>query len=182
MVVMDEVVGEQNENHRTSELPHWMLKKSKVEEEIKHLQLESKLFSSALERLGPVEDEMVGNKKTAGNGTARDGGANLKKKRDEQRLAAVLLTTEQKLEISIREMEDVRTLFTHKQNDWEKEMEMVMAELEEFEIRIGEVKKDAYEFKRGVTAVTVGGQRSGKIVAEKVVRFHEDKLRDKVIV
>ncbi len=46
-------------------------------------------------------------------------------------------------------------------------------------MRIAELKKEAYEFKRDIV---VGAEnfRSGRTMAEKVVRYMEEKLRQKV--
>ena len=50
--------------------------------------------------------------------------------------------------------------------------------LEETDVRIAELKKDAYEFKRDIV---VGAEnfRTGKTMAEKVIRYMEEKLRQK---
>lgn len=52
------------------------------------------------------------------------------------------------------------------------------AVLEETDIRITELKKDAYEFKRDIV---VGGEnmRTGKTMAEKMTRYMEEKLRQR---
>ena len=45
-------------------------------------------------------------------------------------------------------------------------------------MRIAQVKKDVYEFRR---EIVIGGEnpRTGKIIAEKVIRYSEEKLRQK---
>ncbi len=50
--------------------------------------------------------------------------------------------------------------------------------LEETDVRIAELKKDAYEFKRDIV---VGAEnfRTGKTMAERVIRYMEEKLRQK---
>ena len=54
------------------------------------------------------------------------------------------------------------------------------AVLEETDQRIAELRKEAYEFKRDIV---VGAEnfRTGKTMAEKVIRYMEEKLRHKVI-
>ena len=51
--------------------------------------------------------------------------------------------------------------------------------LEQTDVRIAEMKKEAYEFKRDIV---VGAEnfRSGRTMAEKVIRYMEEKLRQKV--
>ena len=53
------------------------------------------------------------------------------------------------------------------------------AEMEEVDIRISEVKKASYEFKRDIVSQAVN-PRTGKIMAEKIVRYYEDKMKAKV--
>lgn len=53
------------------------------------------------------------------------------------------------------------------------------AVLEETDARIAELKKEAYEFKRDIV-VGAENPRTGKTMAEKVIRYMEDRLRQKV--
>ena len=50
--------------------------------------------------------------------------------------------------------------------------------MEETDVRIAELKKEAYEFKRDIV---VGAEnfRTGRTMAEKVIRYMEEKLRQK---
>ena len=51
--------------------------------------------------------------------------------------------------------------------------------MEEADLRLTETKKEAYEFDRDIVKGAVN-QRTNKVVAEKVVRYFEDKLRSRV--
>ena len=51
--------------------------------------------------------------------------------------------------------------------------------MEEADLRLAETKKEAYEFDRDIVKGAVN-QRTNKVVAEKVVRYFEDKLRSRV--
>jgi hypothetical protein len=51
--------------------------------------------------------------------------------------------------------------------------------LEEVEIRVSEIKKAMYEFKRDIVQQAVN-PRTGKVIAERVLRYFEDKIRSKV--
>ena len=53
------------------------------------------------------------------------------------------------------------------------------AVMEEAELRLGEIRKSHYEFDRDIVKGAVNGQTS-KVVAEKVCRYFEDKLRGRV--
>merc|ERR1712196_67748 len=60
----------------------------------------------------------------------------------------------------------------------EQKYEIASQEMEETDVRISEIKKDAYEFKRDIVT---GAEnfRTGKTIAEKAVRYMEEKLRAK---
>ena len=51
--------------------------------------------------------------------------------------------------------------------------------MEEVEIRFSEIKKAMYEFKRDIVQQAVN-PRTGKVIAERVLRYFEDKIRAKV--
>lgn len=51
--------------------------------------------------------------------------------------------------------------------------------MEEADLRLAEIKKESYEFERDITKGAVNS-RTGKVVAEKVIRYFEDKLRSRV--
>lgn len=56
---------------------------------------------------------------------------------------------------------------------------MSQSEKEELDIRISEIKKEAYEFRRDIVSGSVN-TRTGTIIAEKVVRYFEEKIMQKV--
>lgn len=45
-------------------------------------------------------------------------------------------------------------------------------------MRVSEIKKAVYEFKRDIVLQAVDS-RTGKVMAERVVRYYEDKIRSK---
>jgi len=94
-----------------------------------------------------------------------------------QRIAA-FLSIEQKNEIASAELEEVQKEVEETKRNSERLIDTLRAVLEETDIRIAELKKDAYEFKRDIV---VGAEnfRTGKTMAEKVIRYMEDKLRQK---
>jgi predicted metal-binding protein len=51
--------------------------------------------------------------------------------------------------------------------------------MEEVEIRLSDIKKLSYEFKRDIVQSSIN-PRTGKVMAEKVIRYYEDKVKDKV--
>lgn len=100
------------------------------------------------------------------------------KRHKRKQRAQQTLTLAQKLEVANSEFESIQKEITETRENSEKLIETLKAVLEETDIRISELKKDAYEFKRDIV---VGAEniRSGKTVAEKVVRYMEDKLNAK---
>lgn len=99
-----------------------------------------------------------------------------KKKKKSKKNTVSQLTSEQKYEISNIVHEDlIAEIETHRKNS-EKMIDTLRAVLEETEIRIGELKRDAYEFKRDVV-VGAENTRTGKIMAERVTRYFDDKFK-----
>lgn len=99
-----------------------------------------------------------------------------KKKKKNKKNAQVTLTADQKYEIANIVHEDLlQEIETHRKNS-EKMIDTLRAVLEETEIRIGELKRDAYEFKRDVV-VGAENTRTGKIIAEKLIRYFDDKAK-----
>ncbi len=88
----------------------------------------------------------------------------------------ILLTSEQKYDIANIIHDDLlQEIENHRKNS-EKMIDTLRSVLEETEIRINELKRDAYEFKRDVVVGTENA-RTGKIMAEKVTRYFDDKVK-----
>ena len=116
------------------------------------------------------------------------------KKKKEIKMEALLLTLDQKSEIATRELEELRDEIHEKKQEWGKVLDNykvyyaklflckreIQAELEEVDMRLVEIKKAMYEFKRDIVQQAVN-QRTGKIMAERILRYFEDKIRLKVI-
>lgn len=101
-----------------------------------------------------------------------------KKSRQRRQKQQMTLSTDQKLEISNAELEEVQKAIEETKKSSERLIDTLRAVLEETDIRIAELKKDAYEFKRDIV---IGAEnfRTGKTVAEKLIRYLEEKLRQK---
>ncbi|KAI9189493.1 hypothetical protein H9P43_000926 [Blastocladiella emersonii ATCC 22665] len=102
-----------------------------------------------------------------------------KKKGDKVKQAAdviILLTAEQKSEIATRELEELRDELERRRAEWSRAVDNLRAEMEEIEIGLAEIKKALYEFRRDIVAGALN-ERTGKVMAEKVVRYFEDKMR-----
>ena len=99
-----------------------------------------------------------------------------KKKKKTRKNFATVLTAPQKLEIASIVNEDLQHEIDSSAKNNEKMIDTLRAVLEETEIRIGELKRDAYEFKRDVV-IGAENARTGKIMAERVTKYFEDKLK-----
>lgn len=88
------------------------------------------------------------------------------------------LTIDQKYDIAILVQEELTADIEKNKKNFEKMIDTLRAVLEETEIRITELKRDAYEFKRDVV-VGAENTRTGKIMAERVTRYLEEKLKMK---
>jgi len=60
----------------------------------------------------------------------------------------------------------------------EKKLDNLRAIMEEADIRLAEIKKTQYEFKRDVVSGAVN-PRTGRVIAEKLIRSVEDKVRSR---
>lgn len=100
-----------------------------------------------------------------------------KKARQRRPKAQVTLSVEQKNDICSAELEEAQKELEETKRTSERLIDTLRTVLEETDIRIAELKKDAYEFKRDIV---VGAEnfRTGKTVAEKMIRYME-KLRQK---
>ena len=101
-----------------------------------------------------------------------------KKGKAAQRALPTEVSMEQKTEIAQQEVEDLKEEIERTKDDSEKLQDRLRAVMEECDMRIAQVQRDIFEFRR---EIVVGGEnpRTGTIVAEKVVRYFEEKLRSK---
>lgn len=101
-----------------------------------------------------------------------------KKKKRTKKNAPITLSMNQKNEIANFVFEDLQVVIDTNCKDSEKMIDTLRAVLEETEIRIGELKRDAYEFKRDVV-VGAENVRTGRVVAERITKYFEEKLLGK---
>ncbi|XP_038078139.1 coiled-coil domain-containing protein 113-like [Patiria miniata] len=88
------------------------------------------------------------------------------------------LNAEQKCDIAQREIEELREEIDKLKEDAEKILDTYKAVMEEADVRLSELKKSSYEYERDILKGSVNN-RTGKVVAEKVVRYFEDKQRSR---
>lgn len=88
------------------------------------------------------------------------------------------LTLEEKLRIANQELEALQEGIENTKKTSEQNLEILRALMEETDIRTREVKRDAYEFRRDIV-VGAENPRTGKTIADKVLKYMEDKLTQK---
>ncbi|XP_060600612.1 coiled-coil domain-containing protein 113-like [Ruditapes philippinarum] len=88
------------------------------------------------------------------------------------------LTAEQKCDIAQREIDELREEIDKLKEESEKVLDLYKAIMEEADLRLAETKKESYEFDRDIMKGAVN-QSSGKVVAEKIVRYFDDKIRSR---
>jgi DNA repair exonuclease SbcCD ATPase subunit len=134
------------------------------------LKMENEVLGAYFSRCGTTKDQDDEESK----------GARGKKKREseKEKKRPVELTLEQKSTIAAAETDELKEEIDRCKNHYESLLDKLKALMEETEVEMSEVKKEHYEFKRDV----VGGERnfrSGKTAADKVMRFLEEKMREK---
>jgi len=92
--------------------------------------------------------------------------------------AGQTLCLEDKFRIASGEVEALQKDIEHTRRSSEQQLDVLRALLEETDLRISEVRRDAYEFRR---TIVIGAEniRTGKITAEKLLKYLEDKLTAK---
>merc|ERR1719343_1994866 len=88
------------------------------------------------------------------------------------------LDTKDKYQIAQQEHNDLTKDIEQTKKISEQNMDILKALMEETDIRTAEVKRDAYEFRRDIV-VGAENPRTGKTMAEKVLKYMEDKLTQK---
>ena len=97
---------------------------------------ENELFESHLQRTAPA--------------LLADDDEGKAKRKPPRRSQQVLLTAEQKYDIAVQEMEEIREEIATTKRNSEQLLDTLHARMEECDVRIAEIKKDAYEFKRDI--------------------------------
>ncbi|KAK2141456.1 hypothetical protein LSH36_1095g00096 [Paralvinella palmiformis] len=112
--------------------------------------------------------------------STHDLGGRVSRKRSKSRSSTMdrtlRLSAEQKCDIALREIEEYREELEKLHEESERIMDNFKAIMEECDLRLAEMKKASYEFERDVVKGSIN-PRTNKVIAEKVVRYLEDKLR-----
>lgn len=134
--------------------------------EVDGLELENKVLEEWLKARSDNEVAAAEAHEARGRGGRRNAG----------RRAPPKLAIEQKCEVSAVQMDAMTAETENLKRYSDKLVDTLKAVLEETDLRIGELKKDAYEFKRDIV-VGAENMRTGKTMAEKVQKYMEDKLK-----
>ena len=102
---------------------------------------------------------------------------NKSKKKQKQADKVLRLTAEQKYEIANTELETLKQNIEEGREKSETLLERLKAILEGTDLSIAEIRKEAFDFGRFLSAAENG--RTGKYDAEKLMKYMEDKFKSK---
>ena len=100
-----------------------------------------------------------------------------KKQRNKNPDRILKLTAEHKYEIANKELETLKTNIEEGREKSETLLERLKAILEGTDLSIAEIRKEAFEFGRFLSAAENG--RTGKYDAEKLMKHMDDKFKGK---
>ena len=100
------------------------------------------------------------------------------KSRSTQNDYRMRLTAEQKCEIALKEIDELKTESHRTNNQAQKKLDSFNAILEESDIRISEIRKEMYEFNRDVI-LAAKTTPSKKISAETLMKFLENRIKQR---
>ncbi|OWF48016.1 coiled-coil domain-containing protein 113-like [Mizuhopecten yessoensis] len=92
--------------------------------------------------------------------------------------SSMRLNTEQKCDIAQKEIDELKEEIEKLKENCEKILDTFKAIMEEADLRLAETKKESYEFDRDILKGSVNA-RTATVMAEKVVRYFEDRLRSR---
>ncbi|OMJ83189.1 hypothetical protein SteCoe_15971 [Stentor coeruleus] len=99
------------------------------------------------------------------------------RKRGQQQVQEVkTLSLQEKHDIATAELEELKKSIQEGQKKSEELLEWLKAVLDEIDINIAEIKREAHEFKRDIVLGSENS-RTGKIVAEKLIKYIEERIR-----
>ncbi|XP_041454175.1 coiled-coil domain-containing protein 113-like [Lytechinus variegatus] len=145
----------------------------------KALQNETEMFDKYLKR---VEPNMAAMATVAPTPSQSTHDTRVMRKRSKSKGSGIdkhlKLASEQKCDIAQREIEELREEIEKLKEESEKVLDNYKAVMEEADTRCAELKKSRYEFERDILKGSVN-DRTKKVVAEKVIRYYEDKQRSR---
>ena len=115
--------------------------------------------------------------------TGGGGGGNKFRKRSKSRSTQgdfrIKLTTEQKCEIAIKEIDELKEESVRMIQMSERNLDSYKAILEEADVRINEIKVEMHEFEK---VVLKGGLSpiNKRVISEKLIKYFDDKLKERV--
>ncbi|RKO97323.1 hypothetical protein CXG81DRAFT_6900, partial [Caulochytrium protostelioides] len=99
-------------------------------------------------------------------------------KNKQVQVTPLTLNADQKIEIAIRELEEWRDELEARGETWTRSLDAIAAEIEQVELSEAGLRKSMYDFKRDIIQGAIH-PRTGKVMAERMVRYYEERLRNK---
>lgn len=153
-----------------------------MSEQILDLQQKFEEASKSYEEVA-MENEMLADYLLRSKDSALEADAGAQKSgqrgpRRQSRVKSGTLTLEEKFKIANTQVDVLTKDIEQTKKTSEHNLDILKALMEETEVRTAKVKRDAYEFRRDIV-VNAENPRTGKTVAEKVLKYLEDKLTQK---
>jgi Domain of unknown function (DUF4201) len=142
-----------------------------LEEDNQTTQRENKLYESFIGR--NIKHEPIENEEEVKEAEKK---ARPKKRGVQQVQETKILSTQEKHDIATSELEELKKSIQDGQKKSEELLEWLKAVLDEIDINIAEIKREAHEFKRDIVLGSENS-RTGKIVAEKLIKYIEERIR-----
>lgn len=158
----------QSDNLEDMKLEELSQKLEAIEKDNEQIRRENQLFESYILRK-TKDDKQLEDGFTSNQG----GGKNKNRGADK----VYRLTAEQKYEIANTELETLKQNIEEGREKSETLLERLKAILEGTDLSIAEIRKEAFDFGRFLSAAENG--RTGKYDAEKLMKYMEDKFKSK---
>ena len=158
----------QSDNLEDMKLEELSQKLEAIEKDNEQIRRENQLFESYI--LRKTKDD----KRLEDGFTSNQGGGKNKNRGADK---VYRLTAEQKYEIANTELETLKQNIEEGREKSETLLERLKAILEGTDLSIAEIRKEAFDFGRFLSAAENG--RTGKYDAEKLMKYMEDKFKSK---
>ena len=101
------------------------------------------------------------------------------KSRSTQGDSRIRLTPEQRCDIAIKEIEELKEELKKSAEECEKELDSYRAIYEEADMRYNDIRKELYEFERDIVKGAIN-ENTKKVMSESLYKYFDDKLKERV--
>jgi len=137
------------------------------------LAFENEVYSRYIARRFPKD---MSDGEEEGEEEGRGGRRGKKGKKRSEKNMPTTLTIDQKYDIMAQELEDLKDDREKARGEGERLLDNLKSYLEDADVKLAEMKKESYEFKRDVLSGTES-LRTGRTMSEKIQRWFEERTR-----